>query len=165
MYVFGANSPSRPILLRILTCSFICRHKAALPRARTTHLKVLDRRHHIFQGPNKVKTQIQPPPFIVGLQPKSPFTVRSEREKKISTLAPATLSKSTEGVRSIKKPCVSRSSAKMRSSQQFYLMMDWPSAACQVFSGDYAESKNPFCSGMNPPGLSQIVEDIIRHKR
>jgi hypothetical protein len=51
------------------------------------------------------------------------------------------------------------------SSQQFYLMMDWPSAACQLFPGDYAEYKILFASGMNSPGLTQIVEDIIRHKR
>jgi hypothetical protein len=65
MYVFGANSPSCPIL-RILTGLLICRQKAALLRARITHLKIFDRCHDIFEEPNKVKTQIQPPPFIVG---------------------------------------------------------------------------------------------------
>jgi hypothetical protein len=156
--------PCHPILQRILTCILTCRQKAALLRTRITHLKILDRCHDIFEEPNKVKTQIQPPPFHCGTPPKCPPTVRPDRKKQ-GTLNPASLSRSTEGVPPIIK--VPRELFLCRNA----LLPTTPFDDRLAISGLPAlpwrlcRIKYPLCSGANPPGLCQIVEGIKEYER
>jgi hypothetical protein len=136
-----------------------------LLRTRIKHLRVFDRCHDIFEEPNKVKTQIQPPPFHCGTPPKCPPTVRSEGKNKTSTLAPASLSRSTESV-----PPIIKVPRELFLCQNVLLPttpFDDRLAvnALPALLWRPCRIKYPRRSGANPPGLSQIVDDIKRHGR
>lgn len=98
MYVFGANSSSCPILLRMLTCSLSCRHKAALPRAGTTHLKFFGSAPPYLSRAQQSKDANPTSTFHCGTTAKKSFHGTIRKRKKTSTPAPATLPKSTEDV-------------------------------------------------------------------
>jgi hypothetical protein len=87
------------------------------------------------------------------------------KEKKTSTLAPTTLSKSTEGVRFITKAL--RQPFLCKNALLPTILFDDRLAisGLPALPWRLCGIQNPFCSGMNPPGLSQIDEDVIRHKR